>query len=539
MGVEGQTFDIGQEPREGPSWQRSNWPVDATDDLNAALDPTRMAIEVKAAAEAAGKPLDAAQVEKAAADSIRAMMLIRTYRVRGHLASDLDPLGLSHRELPADLTPEYHGFSEADLDREIYIGGNLGLDYVTVRELVDILRANYCGPVGLEYMHISDIEERRFLQERLEGKENAIAFTEEGKKAILNKVIQGEQFESFLGKKYVGTKRFGLDGGEAMLPALEAVIKYGGADGVRELVFGMSHRGRLNVLANVMAKPYRVIFHEFQGGSANPQDVGGSGDVKYHLGTSTDREFDGIAVHMSLVPNPSHLEAVDPVVLGKVRAQQVMRQDTGKHEQVLPVLIHGDAAFAGQGIVWETLSFSGIRGYNTGGCIHFVINNQIGFTTSPQFARSSPYPSDVAKGVQAPIFHVNGDDPEAVTYACKMAIEFRQRFGRDIVIDMWCYRRFGHNEGDEPSFTQPLMYKAIKSHPKVSGIYGERLKQEGVIDDKWVEGATRDYTDHLQAEFDAATSYKPNRVDWFGGRWSGLHVPADEENRAPQRAHRD
>ena len=529
MGVEGQTFDIGQEPREGPSWQRSNWPVDATDDLNAALDPTRMAIEVKAAAEAAGKPLDAAQVERAAADSIRAMMLIRTYRVRGHLASDLDPLGLSHRELPADLTPEYHGFSEADLDREIYIGGNLGLDYVTVRELVDILRANYCGPVGLEYMHISDIEERRFLQERLEGKENAIAFTEEGKKAILNKVIQGEQFESFLGKKYVGTKRFGLDGGEAMLPALEAVIKYGGADGVRELVFGMSHRGRLNVLANVMAKPYRVIFHEFQGGSANPQDVGGSGDVKYHLGTSTDREFDGIAVHMSLVPNPSHLEAVDPVVLGKVRAQQVMRQDTGKHEQVLPVLIHGDAAFAGQGIVWETLSFSGIRGYNTGGCIHFVINNQIGFTTSPQFARSSPYPSDVAKGVQAPIFHVNGDDPEAVTYACKMAIEFRQRFGRDIVIDMWCYRRFGHNEGDEPSFTQPLMYKAIKSHPKVSGIYGERLKQEGVIDDKWVEGATRDYTDHLQAEFDAATSYKPNRVDWFGGRWSGLHVPADEE----------
>ena len=410
MGVEGQTFDTGQEPREGPSWQRSNWPLDVADDLNAALDPTRMGVEVKAAAEARGEPLSGAEIEKAAADSIRAMMLIRTYRVRGHLASDLDPLGLSQRELPADLTPEYHGFAEADLDREVYLGGNLGVDYATIRDLVDMLRTDYCGPVGLEYMHISDIEERRFLQERLEGKENAISFTAEGKKAILNKVIQGEQFESFLGKKYVGTKRFGLDGGEAMLPALEAVIKYGGQYGVREIVYGMSHRGRLNVLANVMAKPYRVIFHEFQGGSANPKDVGGSGDVKYHLGTSTDREFDGITVHMSLVPNPSHLEAVDPVVLGKVRAQQVMRQDTGRHEQVLPVLIHGDAAFAGQGIVWETLSFSGIRGYNTGGCVHFVINNQIGFTTSPQFARSSPYPSDVAKGVQAPIFHVNGDE---------------------------------------------------------------------------------------------------------------------------------
>ncbi len=529
MGVEGQTFETGQEPREGPSWQRSNWPLDVADDLNAALDPTRMAVEVKAAAEAKGKALSGAEIEKAAGDSIRAMMLIRTYRVRGHLASTLDPLGLSHRELPADLTPEYHGFSEGDLDREIYLGGNLGFEYGTVRELVRVLRTNYCGPVGLEYMHISDIEERRFLQERLEGKENAISFTAEGKRAILNKVIQGEQFEGFLGKKYVGTKRFGLDGGEAMLPALEAVIKYGGQYGIREIVYGMAHRGRLNILANVMAKPYRVIFHEFQGGTANPQDVGGSGDVKYHLGTSTDREFDGITVHMSLVPNPSHLEAVDPVVLGKVRAQQVMRQDDAKHEQVLPVLIHGDAAFAGQGIVWETLSFSGIRGYNTGGCIHFVINNQIGFTTSPQFARSSPYPSDVAKGVQAPIFHVNGDDPEAVTYACKMAIEFRQHFGRDIVIDMWCYRRFGHNEGDEPSFTQPLMYKAIKSHPKVSQIYADRLTEEGVIDANWVEETTRSYTDHLQAEFDAAESYKPNRADWFGGRWSGLHVPPDNE----------
>ncbi|HVJ00670.1 MAG TPA: 2-oxoglutarate dehydrogenase E1 component, partial [Sphingomonas sp.] len=316
---------------------------------------------------------------------------------------------------------------------------------------------------------------------------------------------------------------------EAMIPALEAVIKYGGQMGVREIVYGMAHRGRLNVLANVMAKPFRVIFHEFAGGSAHPEDVGGSGDVKYHLGTSTDREFDGISVHMSLVANPSHLEAVDPVVLGKVRALQTIRGDLAEHQQVLPVLIHGDAAFAGQGIVWECLGFSGIRGYNTGGCIHFVINNQIGFTTSPQFARSSPYPSDVAKGVQAPILHVNGDDPEAVTFACKVAIEFRQKFKRDVVIDMWCYRRFGHNEGDEPSFTQPLMYAKIKQHPPVSEVYGARLKAEGVIDDGFVGEKTQQFTTLLEGEFDAGKTYLPNKADWFAGRWSGLSAPADPE----------
>ncbi|HCH95051.1 MAG TPA: 2-oxoglutarate dehydrogenase E1 component, partial [Erythrobacter sp.] len=383
-------------------------------------------------------------------------LLIRLYRVRGHLPANLDPLGLSHREVPEDLTLEWHGFDGQE-GREVYVGGVFGFEWVKVSELYDALRATYCGNVGLEYMHITDTEERRFLQDKFETPEDTIQFTPEGKKAILAAVIRGEQYEAFLGKKYVGTKRFGLDGGESMIPALEAVIKYGGQLGVREIIYGMAHRGRLNVLANVMGKPYKVIFHEFSGGSANPDDVGGSGDVKYHLGTSTDREFDGINVHMSLVPNPSHLEAVNPVVLGKSRAQQAIRDDLKQHEQVLPVLLHGDAAFAGQGIVWECLGFSGVRGYNTGGCLHFVINNQIGFTTSPQFARSSPYPSDVAKGVQAPILHVNGDDPEAVTFACKLAVEYRQTFGRDIVIDMWCYRRFGHNEGDEPKFTQPLM----------------------------------------------------------------------------------
>jgi 2-oxoglutarate dehydrogenase E1 component len=529
MGVENQVFTGGSEFEQGPSWQRKGWPLDTTDDLTAALDPTQMQLAIKAAAAKAGATMSDTDVVRACQDSIRAMMLIRTYRVRGHLAANLDPLGLSHLDLPADLTPEYHGISGADLDRKVYIGGTLGLEWATTRELVDILRRNYCGNVGLEYMHISDVEERRFLQDRLEGKDKEISFSPEGKKAILTKVVHAEQYEKFLGRKYVGTKRFGLDGGEAMIPALEAVIKYGGQIGVREIVYGMAHRGRLNVLANVMAKGFRVIFHEFSGGTANPEDVGGSGDVKYHLGTSTDREFDGIKVHMSLVPNPSHLETVDPVVLGKVRAQLTFRDDLEAMDQVLPVLIHGDAAFAGQGIVWECLGFQGIRGYATGGCIHFIVNNQIGFTTSPQFARNSPYPSDVAKGVQAPIFHVNGDDPEAVTFACKLAVEFRQKFDKDVVIDMWCYRRFGHNEGDEPSFTQPLMYAQIRQHPPVSEVYAARLREQGVIDDSFLKSSTDDFVNLLEEEFESAKAYKSNHADWFAGRWSGLHQPADVE----------
>src|SRR6478609_9719794 len=518
MGNEAQTFlpELGPQegPQPGPSWANPRWPLDDGGDLTQAMDPTAMKLAVKEAAARAGKPVDDAAIERAAGDSIRAMMLVRTYRVRGHLAANLDPLGLTKIELPEDLTPEYHGFTGDGLDRPVYLGGTLGFEWATVRQLVDTLRANYCGDVGLEYMHLADVEERRFLQDRIEGPDKVITFTPNGKKAILGAVVRGEEYEGFLGKKYVGTKRFGLDGGESMIPALEAVIKY---------------RGRLNVLANVMAKPYRVIFHEFSGGTANPEDVGGSGDVKYHLGTSTDRDFDGIKVHMSLVPNPSHLEAVDPVVLGKARAQQAIRDDLVKHEQVLPVLIHGDAAFAGQGIVWECFGLSGVRGYSTGGCLHFIINNQIGFTTSPKFARSSPYPSDVAKGIQVPILHVNGDDPEAVTFACKLAIEYRQQFGRDIVIDMWCYRRFGHNEGDEPSFTQPLMYKAIRAHPRVSEIYAQRLIEEGVIDAEALPHMRHEFDALLEGEFEAGKSYKANEADWFGGRWSGLNKPADPE----------
>ncbi|SMF62835.1 2-oxoglutarate dehydrogenase E1 component [Allosphingosinicella indica] len=524
-------FEGLEDSARGPSWQRKGWPLADGDSLTAALDPTQMTLDApaKSGAKPAGKPLDSAAVEQAAEDSIRAMMLIRTYRVRGHLAADLDPLGLAHRDPPADLTPEFHGFTGEALDRPIYLGGTLGFETATVREIVACLRANYCGNIGLEYMHINDLEERRFLQDRMEGQDAVVQFTPEGKQAILAKVVQAEQWERFLAKKYVGTKRFGLDGGESMVPALEAVIKYGGQFGVREIVFGMAHRGRLNVLANVMGKPYRAIFNEFAGGSANPEDVGGSGDVKYHLGTSSDREFDGIKVHMSLVPNPSHLEAVNPVVLGKVRAIQVQNGDQDALDTVLPVLLHGDAAFAGQGIVAECFGFSGLPGYGTGGTIHFVINNQVGFTTSPQFARSSPYPSDVAKIVQAPILHVNGDNPEAVTFCCKLAIDYRQRFNRDIVIDMWCYRRFGHNEGDEPSFTQPLMYAAIRKHPPVSEIYGKRLVAEGVISPEWLEHNIAQFTALLEQEFEAGTTYLPNKADWFEGRWTGLNRPSGAE----------
>jgi 2-oxoglutarate dehydrogenase E1 component len=518
---------IEREP--GPSWERPNWPIEQLDELNLGLDPTQATIEKvrQAVAErtaATGASPD--EVRRAADDSIRAMMLIRTYRVRGHLAADLDPLRLTRREVPVDLTPEYHGFKSNDLDRPIYIAGALGFETATVRQIVEVLQANYCGHVGLEYMHINDVEERRFLQERMEGKDAEIHFTPEGKQSILTKVIHAEQWEKFLARKYVGTKRFGLDGGEGAVPALEAVIKYAGLNGVGEIDVGMAHRGRLNILSNVMGKPYRAIFHEFAGGATNPADVGGSGDVKYHLGTSSDREFDGIKVHLSLLPNPSHLEAVDPVVLGKTRAVQTIRGDR-QGDTVLPMLLHGDASFAGQGVVWECLSFSGLPGYGTGGTIHFIINNQIGFTTSPQYGRSSPYPSDVAKGIQAPILHVNGDDPEAVTFCCKLATEFRQRFNRDVVIDMWCYRRFGHNEGDEPSFTQPQMYEAIKKHPPISEIYGKRLIAEGVVDQAWIDKTTSDYVAHLEEEFDAAISYLPNKADWFEGRWAGLARPEE------------
>ena len=531
-------FDgLGETPGPaGPSWARADWPPKPNGEATAALDGDWPVVEKAIAAKIeARKPgADAASVRRETRDSLSALMLIRAYRIRGHLIADLDPLQQSKKKLHSELDPATYGFSDADMDRPIFIDNVLGLETASLREILDILRRTYCGTFAVEFMHISDPEQKSWIQQRIEGKDKEIQFTPEGKRAILNKLIEAEGFENFLHTKYTGTKRFGLDGGEAMVPALEQIIKRGGALGVKEIVIGMPHRGRLNVLAAVMGKPYFQIFHEFSGGSITPDDVGGSGDVKYHLGASSDREFDNNKVHLSLTANPSHLEAVDPVVLGKARSKQD-RIEADPIEtprtHVLPLLLHGDAAFAGQGVVAECFGFSGLRGYRTGGAVHFIVNNQIGFTTSPKFSRSSPYPSDVAKMVQAPIFHVNGDDPEAVVYAAKVATEFRQKFGLDVVIDMFCYRRFGHNEGDEPSFTQPLMYKKIRGHNTTRELYAARLEAEGVIDAGYAEAERQRFRARLEDEFRAASGFKPNKADWLDGQWSGFVPPMDDDRR--------
>ena len=400
-------------------------------------------------------------------DSIQALMIIRSHRVRGHLYAELDPLGLEQPLSHTELDPESYGFTEADYDREIYVHDRLGLgEKAPLRDIVEKVRATYCGHIGVEYMHMTSTEEKVWIQDRIEGIRNQTDFTDMGKITILERLTEAETFEQFLNVKYTGTKRFGLDGAESLVPGLEQILKRGSQLGVEEVVIGMPHRGRLNVLANVMNKPFSAIFSEFQGTSAKPEDVQGSGDVKYHLGTSADREFDGKQVHLSLAANPSHLEAVDPVVVGKVRAKQRQLGDRDRRK-VMGLLMHGDAAFGGQGIVAETFGLSDIKGDRTGGTMHVVVNNQIGFTTNPGATRTSRYPTEIAKMAQAPIFHVNGDDVEAVIHVSRIAAEFRNEFRKDVVIDMWCYRRFGHNEGDEPAFTQPKMYKAIADHPTV------------------------------------------------------------------------
>ena len=514
---------------KGASWKQPGWPVPMNGELVAALDGNWIEVEkavgqkIKTEAQPRGIELTSEQVQQATRDSVKALMMIRAYRMRGHLHAKLDPLELEPRSVQPELDPASYGFTEADLDRKIFIDHVLGLEFASVREMVAILSRTYCETIGVEFMHISSPEEKGWIQERIEGPDKEITFTREGKRAILNKLVEAEGFEKFIDVKYTGTKRFGLDGAESMIPALEQIIKRGGALGVQEIVFGMAHRGRLNVLAHVMAKPHRVIFHEFKGGSAMPTEVEGSGDVKYHLGASSDREFDHNKVHLSLTANPSHLEIVDPVVLGKVRAKQDQHHATpDDRTMVMPLLIHGDASFAGQGVVAECFGLSGLKGYRTGGSLHFIVNNQIGFTTDPRYARSSPYPSDVAKMIEAPIFHVNGDDPEAVVFCAKVATEFRQKFQKPVVIDMFCYRRYGHNEGDEPSFTQPLMYKKIRSHPSTLEIYGKKLEAEGIISKGEVERMQAGWRAHLEAEFESGQSYMPNKADWLDGKWSGI-----------------
>ncbi len=535
----------------GPAWKAPHWPVAANGELVSALDGNWPAVEkviagklgAKAAENKAAEGGKAApikldtpeDVQRGTQDSLRALAMIRAYRTRGHLHAKLDPLGLAPPKDFEELHPSSYGFTEADYDRKIFIDSMLGLEFASVNEMVPILRRTYCDTIGFEYVHMSDPAEKAWLQERIEGPGKEISFTPQGKRAILNKLIEAEGFEKFLDVRYTGTKRFGLDGGEAMVPALEQIIKRGGALGIRDIQVGMAHRGRLNVLTQVMHKPHRGVFHEFKGGSSVPVESEGSGDVKYHLGFSSDREFDGNAVHLSLCANPSHLEIVDPVVLGRVRAKQDQFDDVVERSTVLPLLIHGDAAFAGQGVVAECFGLSGLKGHNTGGSLHFIINNQIGFTTYPRYSRSSPYPSDTAKMIEAPIFHVNGDDPEAVTYVAKIAVEFRQRFHKPVVIDMFCYRRFGHNEGDEPSFTQPIMYKKIRSHRSVLELYGDRLVKQGVISSEEVDAAKAAWRAKLDEEYEAGQSYKPNKADWLDGRWAGLRsASAGDEDRRGQ-----
>ncbi|WP_299968258.1 2-oxoglutarate dehydrogenase E1 component [uncultured Roseobacter sp.] len=514
---------------QGPSWARNDWPPQPGDEMTQALTGEwAPEAELKGAgnklrAKAAEKGVEVTddQIKRAVLDSIRALMIIRAYRIRGHLVADLDPLGMRENTPHPELDPKSYGFAEADMDRPIFIDNVLGLETATMREILAIVKRTYCGTFALQYMHISNPEEAGWLKERIEGFGKEVTFTKQGRRAILSKLVEAEGFEKFLHVKYMGTKRFGLDGGESLVPAMEQIIKRGGALGVRDIVIGMPHRGRLSVLANVMAKPYRAIFNEFQGGSFKPEDVDGSGDVKYHLGASSDREFDGNSVHLSLTANPSHLEAVNPVVLGKARAKQDQNNDPDR-TSCMPILLHGDAAFAGQGVVAECFALSGLRGHKTGGTMHLVVNNQIGFTTAPHFSRSSPYPTDNALVVEAPIFHVNGDDPEAVVHAAKVATEFRQKFRKDVVIDIICYRRFGHNEGDEPMFTNPIMYKKIKGHKTTLSLYTERLVRDGLIPEGEIEDMKAAFQAYLSEEFEAGKEYRPNKADWLDGKWSHL-----------------
>src|SRR6266446_6056074 len=514
------------------SWRRffSEMGEDATAALAELRTPVWSRPRPSAIAErAATQKVDGEALRRAGIDSIRALNLIRAYRVRGHLEADLDPLGLATRGPYPELDYHTYGFTEADLDREIFIGNLLGRERASLREIVAILRATYCGTIGVEYMHIQVPAERAWIQEKFE-KRSRPALAAQLRNQILETLTAAETFERFLDRRYTGTKRFGIEGAESLMPALEAILYRGCEFGIREFVIGMPHRGRLNVLANFVGKPFAAIFAEFQGNATQPEHVHGSGDVKYHLGTSGDREVGGRTVHLSLAANPSHLEAVDPVVLGKVRAKQYQRGDN-ERTRVAGILMHGDAAFAGQGLVAESLELSDLAGFCTGGTIHLIVNNQIGFTTSPSAARSSPYPSDVAKGVQAPIFHVNGDDPEAVIEVARAATEYRHQFKKDVVIDLFCYRRHGHNESDEPAFTQPLMYRTIARHPTTRQLYASRLVAAGVVDEAEVAAMASRFVAGLETQFEAAKGYQPNKADWLEGAWAGLAEAPEDDRR--------
>jgi 2-oxoglutarate dehydrogenase E1 component len=458
----------------------------------------------------------------------RVDQLIRNYRVRGHMAAQLDPLGIS-RAMPPELELEFWDLSEADLDRRFSVQSMSPGGTLTLREIVDRLRNTYCRSIGVQFMHIDDIFVRHWLQERMEGSGNRIRLTHEEQVRILTRLTDAVIFEEFIRKKFIGAKSFSLEGAESLIPLLDLAIERAGEHGIDEIVLGMAHRGRLNVLANIMAKSPRQIFREFA--DLDPElYVGGRGDVKYHLGYSSDWETQsGRKIHLSLCFNPSHLEFVNPVALGRMRAKQD-RADDAERKRGMVILIHGDAAFAGEGIVQETLNLSQLDAYTVGGTLHVVVNNQIGFTTSPSQTKSSVYATDVAKMLQSPIFHVNGEDPEAVAQAVRLAMDFRREFKRDVVVDMWCYRRLGHNEGDEPVFTQPILYRAIKQRKPVREGYLEHLlKLQGITGDEADEIAVN-RQQHLDEELSQATSdayVVPS--DTLRGDWTGYIGGLDRE----------
>ncbi len=437
------------------------------------------------------------EIEKQA----RVLQLINLYRVRGHLIADLDPLG-SQTSYHPELDPATYKLTLWDLDREFITGGFSGLKTATLREILDILQKTYCEKIGVEYMHIQNPAEKIWLQSKMEPIKNIPEYNLQEKENILNKLIIGETFEHFVHTKFIGHKRFSLEGSETLIPLLDQLLNDAHDGGVQELVFGMAHRGRLNVLANIIGKSYESIFSEFED-IQDPNSIEGSGDVKYHLGASGKyKTRDGESITVSIASNPSHLEWVDPVVEGIVRAKQTRHGDNKEHRKIMSVLIHGDAAFSGQGVVAETLNLSQLSGYRTGGTIHIIINNQIGFTTTPEDARSSQYATDVAKMIQAPIFHVNGDDPEAAIWATKLAFEFRQIFKKDVVIDMFGYRRHGHNEGDEPGFTQPLLYNKIKAHPSVRELYSKYLLDNKLLSEDKIKQMNDEIYNILSEAFD-------------------------------------
>ena len=513
------------------SWSREKEIEFSNGDLVSAVDGNwSRKVHSKAIEINDGASLTEEEIKNQTLDSIGAIRLIRAFRVNGHLVAKLDPLNLREVRQHPELDYKNYGFSEKDLNKSIFVGGSLGLHSTKLSEIIKILSETYSGSIGVEFVHIQDPDQKQWVQERIEEVRNKTHFTDKGKKAIYRRLLEAEMFEKFLDKKYLGTKRFGLVGSESVIPGIEQIIKQSCLSGIEDIYIGTAHRGRLTLLSSVMEVPLRAIMAKFQGVGEDPNEVLGSGDVKYHLGISSDREFEGKKIHLSLTPNPSHLESVDPVVIGKVRAEQTILKDK-TNDKVIGLLIHGDAAMAGQGVVAETFTMSQLRGFRTGGTIHFVINNQIGFTTVPHYGRSAPYCTEIAKIIQAPIFHVNGDDVESVVHVCRLAVEYRNKFKTDVVVDMFCYRRSGHNEMDLPEFTQPLMYQKIKEQKTTLKLYEEKLVEENILTDSEIKKEEEEYRKILEEEFSLSNSYKPNKADWLEGSWKGLSTASFDERR--------